>query len=1195
MVSSLQGGNRSYSFDMAPTETVKVILEKGLGVLPADAILMVDSLSHSTINFLVQAFSEYTKFKGIIEVWYKVLKVAYDKGMLRELDRGILSCIGDLEIWYDPSIPVELLKVVSKERGYVEAFLVFASVNEERYYKRVEFLEVLKSFKDIAGEAGDFYTKDWPLFFRSYKVYGPNWLTKFHSEFDKIKRISHRIYSSNATKSSYKIMEQHQLSWLYPGVLQYTFNTSSYIEQRFSQGLFDEHDSYLINSYAQYKQAEELTKFEADLIKLMKLDRWREVFNRVEQLMLLQIFDRVDCSIASGKTIIICLKAYSRVRDELGGSFFFLLSRAESFHKKDTVHDIIGFLQQLLAMKVDVAEAKSILMLFYEAKIELQKCRQLLSALKTQLYLKKLPAKSIQDIVDEFSLTSFPLSQSECQALGSQADKVIQFGVSLGSQDTRSLVDLAQRLKDKKETLIPGSDEALMLLAVGREVLRRKNGLYAHVTQVIAILGLVNFPNELKGRIAQMATGEGKSLVVTLLAFYLAMSEHFVDIISSSRYLAKRDREKFSDFFDEFGVLTTDICNDDLSIKNFAGRIIYGTNYDFEFALMRDRLFQRNLRKVEFKGQLIDRPFDVVIVDEVDNLFIDSALNSARIAIPQKVEFNWIYPAILSFVSHNYALVQRSTIFQGHYADCDYEPSLIQALRNTLKMQPNQHEVELVDSFTHNQFKMWINSALNALERELDIDYVIKDQECFNSMQSKGKKRIVIVDKSNTGRLSEMSRWNRGLHQFIEAKHHLNIEGESLMPASLCHPVFFNYYQNIYGLTGTMGGETERKEVETLYRVGSFDVPPFRVNQKKILPPIIADSEENFLRDLIEEIQSIRTQQRPLLILFESITESYRFFTTLRSREINCQLLNERQAEHEDYVIMRAGKPGMVTIATNTAGRGTDIVLEPICLQKGGLHVVFTFYPSNKRVEAQGFGRAARQGQPGSARLILPPSDPFVNAVARKKVTLPMRVGNMPMPIEIKELESFREEKIKEGSMLRVLRARYETVNHTYLDHYFNLISKWTSLMDQNFLKNFARAKIAEVVKTMENGVPSELIELDHSWELELRKGFFAYVESTQKPTDDALYQFLEKVKQALLDYVTETWSLLFYDKLDELMEEVSIFSIGEREEQVKLYTNKIKELYLSRCKHWEDYLVNPHKIFKLCLRRITGLACFNE
>ncbi len=209
------------------------------------------------------------------------------------------------------------------------------------------------------------------------------------------------------------------------------------------------------------------------------------------------------------------------------------------------------------------------------------------------------------------------------------------------------------------------------------------------------------------------------------------------------------------------------------------------------------------------------------------------------------------------------------------------------------------------------------------------------------------------------------------MHQFLEAKHGLEIQQEALTVASLCHPVYFNLYQNIYGLTGTLGEKIERDEVEKTYGITSFDVPSHRKNLRQELSPLITSSQEEYERFIFKEIEEIQRQERPVLLLCETIQTSLDFSKSFQEKGISFQLLNELQKENEDFIIARAGEPRIVTIATNTAGRGTDIILNPSSRENGGLHVILTFFPQNDRIGNQGFGRCARQGQAGSCRLIL--------------------------------------------------------------------------------------------------------------------------------------------------------------------------------------------------------------------------------
>lgn len=245
-----------------------------------------------------------------------------------------------------------------------------------------------------------------------------------------------------------------------------------------------------------------------------------------------------------------------------------------------------------------------------------------------------------------------------------------------------------------------------------------------------------------------------------------------------------------------------------------------------------------------------------------------------------------------------------------------------------------------------------------------------------------GNSDIEIVDYDGTGRVTG-GQWQAGMYQFLQAKHGLKITPEALTAASLSHPTFFSLYHLIIGLTGTMGEAVEREEVQKIYNVDSFDVPQHFPCLRKKIPGCIAITNEEQYEILLKNIQEMQRAGRPALLLFKTIKESETFSQFLHKKSIQHQLINENQRENEDYLVVRTGDAARITIATNVATRGTDILLSPESKAVGGLCVIFTFYPNNLRVEEQGFGRAGRQGQLGDCGMILNIQDELIQSLIK--------------------------------------------------------------------------------------------------------------------------------------------------------------------------------------------------------------------
>ena len=556
-----------------------------------------------------------------------------------------------------------------------------------------------------------------------------------------------------------------------------------------------------------------------------------------------------------------------------------------------------------------------------------------------QILLAKYPESSREELIKKFvdsTNLKYPLSIEEVEVIARQYDRILFESKKLKSVSSSNLINSI----DKDYNLIN-------LIAVIREGVIKIFDKCPYNTQIFILLGLINcpqtttlesknYPQYSKGRVAQVATGDGKSLDIAMLALYYAIQGKYVDIITTSHSLAMHANKTFQPLFELFGIKSSTICTKHPTQQDFKAKIIFGTIADFEFALLRQLAFQDNARFA--LGS--ERPMQVAIVDEADSFLIDQTLNSARIAVPKLQNYNWIYKPYLE-------IIKQSSLFNLN--------QIKQVLGKINPDLPNDNELENL-----------YNVAKQALRYNEGLHYVIK----------KGK--IIIVDYDNTGHLIKGSRWNGGLHAFLEAKHNLEIIEETLTFASVSHLALLNQYQIILALTGTLGDETEANEIKTLYKLDFFSAPSHLPNKAVKFPSIICEDKATWCAAMIQSINAALVQNRPVLVLLQTINDSIEFSQELNRRDVKNQLFNAVQQEDEKHVLLNAGQCGTVTVATNTAGRGTDIILSSEAKNNGGLHCLLGFLSNNLRVELQGRGRAARQGQPGSSQVIVCRSDPRV-------------------------------------------------------------------------------------------------------------------------------------------------------------------------------------------------------------------------
>ena len=476
------------------------------------------------------------------------------------------------------------------------------------------------------------------------------------------------------------------------------------------------------------------------------------------------------------------------------------------------------------------------------------------------------------------------------------------------------------------------------------------------------LLYYIDFKNNkslgFKGKLAQIKTGEGKSLIIAMLALANALMGNFVDIITSTHYLAERDQLKFKNLYTKFGVSSSNIINSNPSKEDYNGIILYGTNTDFEFSLLREGIYkQKKIYTIPLDSvdmTLIEREYDVAIVDECDNLFLDTARNSARIAHKAKNSFNWIYPLIYKY-----------------YIENQNNLNIDNLKKILLNYENGKYKLEL-KKITNEKLKELLKSSEIAKKKTLNLDYVIG----FNEENSKKQIQIVSLD---TGRIQYGSRWTNGIHELVEVKEGIEPETESNVIGSISHPTYFENYKFLFGLTGTIGENTERNEINEIYKIKCFDIPR---NFKELLINENAEIYENkkakFERIVDIILNNITNKNQPILVILQNIQETIEFGDILKNLQLNYFILNDVQKENEDYILNNSGKCGSILIATNAAGRGTDIIIDEKSKENGGLYVIVGFFPQNSRIEFQAIGRAGRQGNPGKAKIIISKDEEFI-------------------------------------------------------------------------------------------------------------------------------------------------------------------------------------------------------------------------
>ena len=507
----------------------------------------------------------------------------------------------------------------------------------------------------------------------------------------------------------------------------------------------------------------------------------------------------------------------------------------------------------------------------------------------------------------------------------------------------------------KGETLDDIAPEAF---AAVRESAKRTLGMRHFDVQVMG--GLILH----QGKIAEMTTGEGKTLVCTMPAYLNALPSKGVHVVTVNDYLAKRDARWMSPVFRALdmrvGVIQSNMMPS-VRIPQYRADITYGTNSEFGFDYLRDNM------KLRLEDQTQQGVHTFAIVDEVDSILIDEARTPLIIAGAAEQSPEQYYTA---------DRVVKQLKEELHYEVNEKDHHVVLTEEGIDRAQ----ELADVGSFydPHNiEWPHHIDQALKAnYLYKKDKEYVVDDSE--------DGVEIVIVDEF-TGRKMRGRRWSDGLHQAVEAKEGLQIREENQTLATITYQNFFRQYDKLAGMTGT--AVTEAAEFLKIYSLDVLIVPTNRPLRRAQSEDLIYRTEDEKFAAVVEEIQTVHNEGRPILVGTTSVEKSERLAKLLAARGIAHELLNAKQHEREANIVAEAGRPGAVTIATNMAGRGTDIVLGDGVVEKGGLHVVGTERHEARRIDNQLRGRAGRQGDPGSSQFFLSLEDDLMRIFAKDWVS----------------------------------------------------------------------------------------------------------------------------------------------------------------------------------------------------------------
>ncbi|MDR1139023.1 MAG: hypothetical protein LBK93_00165, partial [Rickettsiales bacterium] len=653
--------------------------------------------------------------------------------------------------------------------------------------------------------------------------------------------------------------------------------------------------------------------------------------------------------------------------------------------------------------------------------------------------------------------------------------------------------DIKHWAKGKNSVKMQNEEIRNEMLAVVDRAIELKKGFKLRDTQKLTVLALLT---NSRNTLAQVSTGEGKSLIVVAAAIVKALCGEKVDIITSSSVLAKRDAEGNRDIYSLFDIHVSHNCSEDIEKRKQAysgNQVVYGDLSNFQRDYLLDKCYGKNI--------LGDRNFENVIVDEVDSMLLDKGNNmlylSHDLAGLDKLESVYIYiwqwinrPArddeelYYAFdtkaikeavISDLYGLVKKEDIgklgselneqqkniiwerlVKAQILDNQgkllkesiddnelneivspefdsYNDRLGYLLKECTEREKYIHVPNYLRPFVEQHLESWINSAITAFFMKAGQDYVVDVDRAGTSPDR--NPNITILDR-DTGTDQANCQWDEALHQFLQLRHGCKLSLQSLKAVFTSNVSFFKLYKNLYGLTGTLGSQRERCLLQEIYGVDFVTIPTARCKQFREEKPILCTRKEIWINSICDRARTLTDERKQsVLIICETVNDVEVLHKAFGGRAAKHVHTYER--DYEDFDIAQGNKElgqGQIIIATNLAGRGTDIKMTDGLRKAGGLHVCLTYLPSNIRVEQQAFGRAARSGDRGSGQLIV--MDTEGQEYSNSKILNLKKERDTEELHRISNIKAYYETQTTvEEDCFKKFRKQYKQLNHELSDN----------------------------------------------------------------------------------------------------------------------------------------------------------------
>lgn len=747
---------------------------------------------------------------------------------------------------------------------------------------------------------------------------------------------------------------------------------------------------------------------------------------------------------------------------------------------------------------------------------------------------------------DRRELKKFEKLATKVESLGDEYEKLSDEQLQAKTPEFRKRLENGETLDD----ILPEA------FATAREGAKRVLGLYPFRVQIIGGIALHY------GNIAEMMTGEGKTLTATLPVYLNALTGKGVHVVTVNEYLSSRDESEMGQLYKWLGLsvgLNLNSMSADEKRDAYNCDVTYSTNSELGFDYLRDNM-------VVYKDQMVQRPLNYAIIDEVDSILIDEA-RTPLIISGQAEQANSEYIRADRFVK---TLVEDKSDDDvdddedhGDYK-IDWPTKTINLTNQGIKKACEHFGLKNLYDIDNQVLVHHIDQALRANYIMLkDIDYVVQNGE------------VMIVD-SFTGRVMEGRRYSDGLHQAIEAKEGVKIQEESKTQATITYQNFFRMYKKLAGMTGT--AKTEEEEFREIYNMEVITIPTNRPIARKDLPDILYPTLDSKFEAVVKEIKERHAKGQPVLVGTVAIESSERLSQMLNQAGIPHAVLNAKNHAKEAEIIMNAGQRGAVTIATNMAGRGTDIKLGPGVKELGGLAVIGTERHESRRIDNQLRGRSGRQGDPGVTRFYLSLEDDLMKRFGGDRVKLFLdRISDND---DDKVIESRMITKQVESAQKRVEGNNYDTRKQTlqYDDvmrtqreiiygERMQVISEEKSLKPvlmpmikrtidhqidmytQGDKKDWRNDQIRDFISSViTDEETTKKLNMNHLSAEELKKRLYQIAEDNYAEKEKQLAdpeQMLEFEKVVILRVVDERWTD-HIDAMDQLRQSISLRGYGQ-------------------------------------------------